>query len=87
MKLPEPTPNWMEILNNSQKNTFELLHSEQVRNLIMKANVDYEHWEKFKYNKMPEGITPDEAWAMLKFTRYNYSKAVPVVDKKGNNFR
>jgi len=37
--------------------------------VIKRANKEYVYWDRFKYFQLPEGIMPEEAWAVLKLSR------------------
>jgi len=55
-------PKWQEILNEGLiKKAFS---SNELNKLIKKAQKDYLYWDSFKYQPMPEGFNPDEAWAV-----------------------
>lgn len=78
-------PNWRKILVESHKFP-RFLDSKELIMLVKKAEKDYDYWDNFKYKKMPEGITSEEAWAYLKFTRLSHAEKTPVIDPNGNLF-
>ena len=34
--------------------------------VVDKVNADYEYWDKIKYKKLPEGVTPQMLWTNVK---------------------
>lgn len=62
------------------------LASERLRELIKHAEKDYVYWDKFKHYPLPEGFTPEEAWAFLKFTRTSASEKASVTSIKNEPF-
>lgn len=78
-------PQWTQLLKNPKK-IGELIASESIRDLVKKANKEYLHWDKFRYQKMPEGIEPETAWAFLKFSRYTSRENLPIKDEKLGSF-
>ncbi len=74
-------PKWVQLLKNPKKLS-ELITSDSIRDLVKKANKEYLHWDKFRYQKMPEGIEPETAWAFLKFSRYTNRENLPIRDEK-----
>lgn len=67
MKIPEKTPNWMEILKKNQGALIEL--TKTLTKIIVKANNEYLYWDKYKYLPLPDNVKPEEAWAALKLSR------------------
>ena len=51
--------------------------------VVDKVNADYEYWDKIKYKKLPEGVTPQMLWTNVKASRLK--SMVPVWDKYGIN--
>ncbi len=86
MKLPEPTPNWREVITRNPKKLVSLLTSQEARQYVEKANLDYLHWEKAKYLKVPTSISPEELWFLIKMSRTPNIKQIPLVDPKGGHY-
>lgn len=77
-------PNWKDFLSTD---LFERsFKSKSLQDLIKKAEIDYVYWDKFKYYPIPDGFTPEEAWAFLKFSRMSNKDNTPVSDKNGEIF-
>lgn len=51
--------------------------------VVDKVNADYEYWDKIKYKKLPEGVTPQMLWTNVKASRLK--SMIPVWDKYGIN--
>ena len=49
--------------------------------VVDKVNADYEYWDKIKYKKLPEGVTPQMLWTNVKASRLK--SMIPVWDKEG----
>ena len=49
--------------------------------IVDKVNDDYEYWDKVKYKKLPEGVTPQILWANVKASRLR--NMIPVWEKYG----
>jgi hypothetical protein len=46
VKLPEPAPDWCDVLARNPEKLPSLLTSREARECVEKANLDYLHWEK-----------------------------------------
>lgn len=77
-------PEWKKHL--ADKNFIKVISSPEVKTLIKKANAEYLHWDKFRYQPLPEGISPEEAWAFLKLTREGSKENLEIIDEKGKSF-
>jgi Fic family protein len=92
MKLPEKAPgnlqNLIEKLNKGidGHNPFTFLFTQEGKTLAHKANKEYHYWDKVKYYKLPDNITPEIAWAAVKFSR-PLSKQIVLKDTKGIHFQ
>ncbi|MBI4825220.1 MAG: Fic family protein [Nitrospirae bacterium] len=82
MKIPEKAPDWKEILKESLKTDLAI----KTIDLIRKANSEYFYWGDFKYQPMPDGVTPESAWAVLKTSRLFQTKYISLADPKGRPF-
>ena len=47
----------------------------------------YLHWDALRYLPPPEGVTSEEWWFVIKTQRSGQSRAVPLLDKKGQPFQ
>ena len=65
VRKPEPAP-------STEAPPPELFHPELFRQLLdvfRRANKEYLYWDKFKHQKMPQGVRPEDAWQLLKLGR------------------
>ena len=84
MKLPEPAPDWRDVLARNPKKLPSLLTSREARECVEKANLDYLHWEKARYLNVPAPISPEELWRLVKLSRMPNIKSLPLLDTQGD---
>jgi Fic family protein len=82
----ESPPQWEDIFLKESKRLPELLASPEVSQLLSKANQKYLHWDKFRYQPMPNGLTPPLAWALLKISRMGNRERLPIKSEKQKPF-
>lgn len=58
----------------------------KTKELISKANNQYLYWDDFKYQVMPDGVTPEIAWFILKLSRKLQMRFIPLPDSNGEKF-
>ncbi len=64
-----------------------LCNNEDVGKLVEKASATYSHWEQIKYWQAPDGVSPLEVWAIVKFYRGPiFRKNSIIKDEQGNHF-
>ena len=85
MKIPEKAPKLGETFKGKDSITPDLIS--KTRDLVIKANKEYMYWDDFKYQPIPEGVTPEKAWVMVKMSRtFSQIRHIPLADSKGNRF-
>jgi Fic family protein len=84
MRNTSKPPKWEDLLNGDLLR--KSIKSEHLNNLVKKAQNEYLSWDSFKYQPIPEGFTPEEAWVMLKFNRSSLYQNTPVKSVDGNYF-
>lgn len=85
MKIPEHAPDWRKIFNKNQGAVIDDISS--YAQLIAKANVEYVYWDKFKYQRLPDKVKPEDAWAALRLSRLMREvKSIPLYDEEGEAF-
>jgi Fic family protein len=57
---------------------------DDVRRLTRRANDQYLHWDKLRYKQMPEGVTPQDAWASIMMTRMAQFTPLEITFNGGN---
>ncbi len=82
MKIPEKAPDWKNLLRECL--TPEL--TTKTTDIVKKANSEYFYWDHFKYQPMPEGVTPKSAWVMVKTSRLFQTRHISLADSKGSPF-
>ncbi|MEG1607105.1 MAG: Fic family protein [Mucinivorans sp.] len=50
--------------------------SQEVASLVDKINDKYEYWSDVKYEKLPEGTSAEQLWALVKFSRITKKQVV-----------
>ena len=78
-------PDWKKALNNP-KDLAMLITSKELQALVKKANVEYLHWDKFRYQPLPKNIAPEAAWALVKLARLTNRENISVRDELNNPF-
>ena len=63
-----------------------LLLDETVAALIRRANRDYLYWDKVKYLELPPGLSPVDAWVVLKVARLMNRHSTPLRDQASKPF-
>lgn len=54
---------------NASQRTMEILQNPDVMKIVAKANSEYWYWSDLKYKRRPEGVSAEELWAAVKFSR------------------
>ncbi|HNZ59175.1 MAG TPA: Fic family protein [Syntrophorhabdaceae bacterium] len=80
MKIPEEAPDWITI------DWHQIPMSENIPNVVQKANKEYLYWDKIKYIA-PEGIKKEHLWALIKTIRELNMRPIPLSNGKGNPFK
>lgn len=68
------------------QSVFSRLALPEIQSLLLTANQEYLHWDSFRHQPMPAGMSHEEAWALVKLSRVTHFKAVPFSDKHGRPF-
>ncbi len=80
MKIPEKTPNIISEI------PLAITLFNQIEPVLRKANNEYMYWDTFKYLTFPQGITPEQAWAILKMNRSFQRRFLSLEDSEGKPF-
>lgn len=84
-KKPEPAPPG-QLSAEAFPHVLEAMQSGELSGVIRRANRDYLYWDRFKQLPMPESVSPENAWHLLKILRSIDRKPTPVVDTHGHAF-
>jgi len=86
MKIPEKPPAWMQFFRDMPQRSLEYFASEKGRVLMQKIDDDYLHWEKVKYRNIPPSIDLNHLWAIVKATRLQRRRVLPLLSTKRKFF-
>src|SRR5436190_22839971 len=86
MKIPAKPPDFQKILRDlaGDDTKFELFLAQSKSE---ESFQHYEHWEKVRHLKAPDGLKSEEWWTALKFARRAILKPVALQDKGGRPFQ
>lgn len=84
IRLPKVGPTLREVLKRLL--TDHDFSAVRVQELVDKANAEYMGWHKFRFQRMPEGVTPEQAWAALKISRGFNGRPFGMQDLQGKRF-
>jgi Fic family protein len=77
-------PSWQDSLDSDLLT--KTVQSPELQNIIKKAQREYLYWDKFKHQKFPNTIKPQDAWAYLKIIRFSSREKTPVRSLLGGHF-
>ncbi len=83
MRLPDRPP---KLTKEDLEQAINSLFKPAVQEYVSAANTEYHHWEELQYRKAPEGLTPAQAWQIVKLLRAGQRRFIPLVDDKGRAF-
>ena len=78
MRLPQQPPDWMSHFRSGKSETFRLLVQSQVESFVRSANDRYLHWDKLRFQRLPEGVPSELAWAAVQMSRRPQRQELPV---------
>ncbi|MEK7097117.1 MAG: Fic family protein [Patescibacteria group bacterium] len=81
--IPKP-PNWRKILEG--KGLPKLLGMKELVDLTKIAQREYDYWDSVKHYPLPNGVSSEEVWTFIKFTRVTTSELTPVAVENNGNF-
>jgi Fic family protein len=86
--MPQKPPDWNVYLSDSEKLQQLITHMAvtKVSDFTRLMNEKYVHWDKLRFQEMPEGLEAQLAWAVIKFTRRNQLQNLPLSFEKGGLF-
>ncbi len=86
MKWIESPPNWTEMFKNGSDLIFDSLTRPEVASFINHVNDRYLYWDELKYRPLPDKISKEMAWTLIKLTRMTQIKKTDILAKKGTYF-
>lgn len=85
MKIPQTPPNHMASFLQATKD------QKKLRLVLAQKATDargrYLHWDDLRFKQAPAGLTPEEAWAGMKFARQQQLRSTPFTSKHGEAFQ
>lgn len=81
-------PDFGKVFGNAEKLNALLTKAmtPEFQKIVCLANDRYYHWDKFRYQPLPEGLSHEDVWAFIRIGRKAYSKTAPFQDKNGESF-
>ena len=76
MKVPEKPNELQDIINKNGLKVFKLLNDKPVMDFIEKCNRKYIHWDKLRYENIPNEENPENIWAIIKIFRSQRYKSL-----------
>ena len=88
MKIPQKPPDIDDILVTVHKQK----GPKHVTKLLLEGGGPtpgdkYLHWDQLRYREPPQGLTPEEWWAAVKFSRQSLYWELPFTDTDGKHFQ
>src|SRR5688572_6939082 len=50
------------------------------------ANTEYPYWDKLRFKPPPAGLTPEQAWQLVKWSRLSQRQPLPLRDEHDDPF-
>jgi Fic family protein len=84
MRVPPPPPSLERLMGEVQSEPQRLFK------ILSQAtgmhDIDYLPWDKIRFKKPPEGLTPEEWWLGITLSRNSMRRPLPMIDKDGKPF-
>src|SRR5262245_36970482 len=82
MRMPQKPPLMKDLYQpNSVEEArafMQKLGSQEVVKFVQEANDKYRHWDKLRYKKRPDGVTPQLMWYAVKMSRIHQRQFLPL---------
>ncbi len=80
MRIPQSPPSFRAVLDTPEKagEFLALLTKPEVSEFVTEANDAYLPWDKLRRYRLPEGLTPEMAWAALEISRAGMRHPLPL---------
>lgn len=86
MKIPENPPDYKLVFTKDPIDFFKSMQRPDVQTFLRKSIRHYPYWDKFKYWPMPDGISPETAWAFREWASIGKRNTLPLIDTSGKAF-
>src|SRR5947208_1481557 len=91
MRIPESPPNWLEVLRGRNAKDLAavvgLLADPQIVEFVRSANDRYLHWDKLRFQPLPEGVAPQLAWVAVQLSRQPQLQTLPLAASGSANLK
>src|SRR6266700_990191 len=86
MRIPEkPPPEWMTMVQSAAESGedsplsfFRQISRAEVQECVRKANDEYLHWDRLRFQALPDGLDARHAWAAVEVSRSSQLKPLPL---------
>ena len=86
MKPIATPPDFTKLVLSHPQQIIELLSTGEATDLVQHSNENYLHWHDFRFRPMPQGVTPETGWALLKISRFAQMKRLGFKGIDGTDF-
>lgn len=88
MKIPVQPPTFEEMIASfAEENKAERLPKILTAGIGPAPRGKYRHWDTLRRIPPPDGLTPEDWWAGIKFARQQMMRQIPLLDRVGEAFR
>jgi hypothetical protein len=78
MRLPKTAPTWNDLNRDELINSVTLNQIPGIEELIQRSNHNYLHWDKFRYQSIPDGFSHKALWLALERIRKAQQQCLPL---------
>jgi len=68
----------MAHFRNGNAEAFRFLVQSEIENFVRQANDRYLHWDKMRFQRLPDGVPPEFAWAAVQISRRPQRQELPI---------
>jgi len=86
MKTVAVPPDFTKVLSADPTRLIELISRGDVKDLMHRSNDKYLHWHDFRFRPMPNGLTPEVGWSLVKISRLGQIKRIGLTGMDGTEF-
>src|SRR5438067_991833 len=80
-----PRPPRFVITTEVAELALRLLHQPDARDYLWTVNKEYYHWEKLRHRPTLQGLSPEQTWLLVKWSRMART-SLPLVDERDRPF-
>ena len=83
MNCPEKPP---EVNISNLQDIYNYLKNDEINRIVKKYNTRYLYWSELKYKQIPEFITHEQLWTLIKISRKLNAERIKISDVPGFEF-